>query len=166
MNHPSDNPDTCCPVCHGDGELSEEQVADVQAEAEALAALRRIVKRSLASGQLEKLEDARIYLEPADQPAPTETADRCRHVVQLADGDHRCMLPIHGSDVVHRLADPAPQGAHIDPIESGRPGKVAITNAPQGAPSIDLARCQSVICLNPQPQPVGARCGSCGALVR
>jgi hypothetical protein len=24
VNHPSDNPDTCCPVCRGDGELSSE----------------------------------------------------------------------------------------------------------------------------------------------
>lgn len=37
-----------------------------------LAALTRIITRSLASGQLEKLEDARPYLYGADQPAPTE----------------------------------------------------------------------------------------------
>ena len=34
-----------------------------------LASLRRIVKRALASGQLEKLEDARSYLECASEAA-------------------------------------------------------------------------------------------------
>lgn len=69
-----------CPRCNGTqddpGSVAEVKaaIAQLTSDAQALAALRRIVRRTLACGQFEKLEDARPYLsEGADQPAPTET---------------------------------------------------------------------------------------------
>ncbi len=46
-----------------DRALRAHQRAKAEADARALWALRRIVSRALASGQLEKLEDARPYLD-------------------------------------------------------------------------------------------------------
>ncbi len=42
-NHPTDDPTTCCPVCHGEGSLSADAVSQLtQARAE-IAALREFV---------------------------------------------------------------------------------------------------------------------------
>lgn len=48
-------------------------MAYIKQQREKLAALSRIIRRALACGQLEKLEDAKRYLDDANQPAPTET---------------------------------------------------------------------------------------------
>ncbi len=40
MNHPSDNPETCCPVCDGDGELSTDELEQLRADARALWSVR------------------------------------------------------------------------------------------------------------------------------
>ena len=54
-------------------------IAKLEADALALEALSRIVRRALASGQLEKLEDARPYLldEPANDPTGEPRQDVC-----------------------------------------------------------------------------------------
>jgi hypothetical protein len=50
MNHPSDIPETCCPVCHGDGELAVEEKGKVETDACALWAYRVIEKATLVAG--------------------------------------------------------------------------------------------------------------------
>ncbi len=119
-------------------------VAQYERELAHLTALRRIVKRSLESHQLEKLEDARPYLdESAEQPAPTETRDRscdCRTcwvqrmpgymVVCHTCGNKRCpkadnhAFKCTGSNDVGQVGEPetAPHGAPDDCCAKARNG--------------------------------------------
>ncbi|HTJ17868.1 MAG TPA: hypothetical protein VL494_13905 [Steroidobacteraceae bacterium] len=101
-----------------------------------LAILSGFVRNALASGQLEKLEDARHYLDDAERPTPTETAPECTCGARYSARAHEKHCAFQVWSFGRALAETPPQGAHIDPIESGRPGKVAITNAPQGAPNL------------------------------
>lgn len=48
----------------------DEHLAKTIEQRDRLAALSRIIRRALACGQLEKLEDARRYLDDAEQGAP------------------------------------------------------------------------------------------------
>lgn len=50
MNHPSDQPEKCCPVCHGDGELDPDEKSKIEADARALWAYRVIEKATLVAG--------------------------------------------------------------------------------------------------------------------
>lgn len=60
MNRPSDNPDTCCPVCHGDGALTEGERLQVTYEAQTLASLRSI--RDYAASEASKTLGTAIQL--------------------------------------------------------------------------------------------------------
>jgi hypothetical protein len=77
-----------------------------------LVALSRIVRRTLASGQLEKLEDARPYLDEADRPeqAPRKTTEqelaRIRDIVLRGSTEDLAAEQTRLSK-----AEPAPQGA-------------------------------------------------------
>lgn len=42
MNHPSDTPDECCPVCFGDGSIDVDDLPKVRAAAQALADMRTL----------------------------------------------------------------------------------------------------------------------------
>lgn len=42
MNHPSDTPDECCPVCFGDGTIDVDDLPKVRAAAQALADVRTL----------------------------------------------------------------------------------------------------------------------------
>jgi hypothetical protein len=53
-----------CPAC-GVGTLAVEELLELRIR---LAALSRIVRRALACGQMEKLEDARPYLDEEHEP--------------------------------------------------------------------------------------------------
>lgn len=64
LYEPVGKQDEDCPVCGGTLSDPEFELEGYRADAEALAALRRIIKEALSSGQLEKLEDARRYLQP------------------------------------------------------------------------------------------------------
>lgn len=70
----------------------------VRSDAEALEALRRIVTRTLESGQLEKLEDARLYLTVA-----TGRQQFCfKPCLNLAGGSERCLRsPGHSGPCAH-----------------------------------------------------------------
>jgi hypothetical protein len=61
-----------CPNCDKFNRPCLEHREQIWAKLHALEALSRIIRRTLASGQLEKLEDAKPYLSdpPAETPAP------------------------------------------------------------------------------------------------
>ena len=71
-DRPMNNGGKPCPLCkrtewHAQGSLKCE-ATELALARERLAALSRIIRRTLACGQLEKLEDARPYL--GEEPAP------------------------------------------------------------------------------------------------
>jgi hypothetical protein len=68
MNHPSDNPDTCCPACHGNGEVDFDERP-------------RIVAALAAAAELERFNRAMTWLndEGWASPKAKEIRDRWRH---------------------------------------------------------------------------------------
>lgn len=99
---------------------------------ERLSVISRIVRRSLECGQLEKLEDARRYLDDADQPATTEVA-QCP--TQLSAGQC-CLAAGHLGDCRWRIdAKPAtdPRLAHALANPPGPRGAVTAPDCTCGA---------------------------------